>query len=122
MTQYLLSVYTPADATPPTPDALNKIMSDLDMVNQELKAAGSWVFGGGLHGPDTATVLQLASGDVVTTDGPFTEGKEYLGGISIIRAADLDEALGWARRIARAITLPIEVRPFVDEPPAGSEG
>jgi hypothetical protein len=73
------------------------------------------VFAGGLHAPDSATVLQLKDGDVRATDGPFIEGKEYLGGISIIDVADLDAALGWAGRIARATTLPIEVRPFFDE-------
>jgi hypothetical protein len=91
-------------------------MRDLDAVNEELRAAGAWVFAGGLHAPSSATVARLRDGEVLVTDGPFAEGKEYLGGISIITAADLDDALEWGRRIARATTLPIEVRPFVDEP------
>jgi hypothetical protein len=70
------------------------------------------VFAGGLHDPGTATVLRAQGGDVVTTDGPFAEGKEHLGGITIIAARDLDEALRWAGRLARATTLPVEVRPF----------
>jgi hypothetical protein len=87
-------------------------MRELDVVNREMKAAGAWVFAGGLHPPSTATVARFRNGEVLMTDGPFVEGKEYLGGITIIDAPDLDAALGWASKIARATTLPIEVRPF----------
>jgi hypothetical protein len=73
------------------------------------------VFSGGLNAPGTATVLRFDGRDVLVTDGPFAEGKEYLGGFTIVRAADLDAALEWGRRLARVVTLPIEVRPFVDE-------
>ena len=112
--KYLLSVYQP-EGGKPDPDFLEQVMRDLNEINTELRAAGAWVFAGGLHAPDSATVLQLKDGDVRTTDGPFIEGKEYLGGLSIIDAPDLDAALGWAGRVARATTLPIEVRPFFDE-------
>jgi hypothetical protein len=81
----------------------------------ELDAAGAWVFSAGLHPPDTSTVLRLADGDVLTTDGPFLEGKEHIGGFTVIRAADLDAALDWGRKIARITTLPIEIRPLHDE-------
>jgi hypothetical protein len=114
MPQYLLSVYQP-EGDPPPPETLETIMRDLDAVNEDLKAAGAWVFAGGLHAPSTATVARLRGGEVLVTDGPFTEGKEYLGGISIIAAPDLDAALEWASRIARATTLPVEVRPFQGE-------
>ncbi|MEA2244628.1 MAG: hypothetical protein QOD24_4184 [Solirubrobacteraceae bacterium] len=114
MPQYLLSVYQP-EGDPPPPETLETIMRDLDAVNEDLKAAGAWVFAGGLHAPSTATVARLRDGEVLVTDGPFTEGKEVLGGISIIAAPDLDAALEWASRIARATTLPIEVRPFQGE-------
>jgi hypothetical protein len=113
MTQYLLSIYQPAGGPPP-PDVLDKIMSDLDALNQELKAAGAWVFAGGLHPASTATVLRPREGDVLTTDGPFAEGKEHIGGFTIVRAPDLDAALEWGRRLALATTLPVEVRPFQD--------
>jgi hypothetical protein len=88
--------------------------------NQELEASGAWVFQGGLHPPSTATVLRPAGGDVLITDvlitdGPFTEGKEHVGGFSIITAPDLDAALRWGRKLALATTLPIEVRPFQGE-------
>jgi hypothetical protein len=114
MKQYLLSVYQPV-GDPPPPATLQKIMRDVDAVNRELKAAGAWVFAGGLHAPSTATVARAQSGEVFVTDGPFAEGKECLGGISIIRAPDLDAALEWGGKLARATTLPIEVRPFQDE-------
>ena len=114
MKQYLLSVYQP-EGDPPPPDVLEKVTRDVDAFNQELKAAGAWVFAGGLHPPSTATVVRLQDGDVLMTDGPFTEGKEYLGGFTIVKAPDLDSALEWGRRLARVVTLPIEVRPFVDE-------
>jgi hypothetical protein len=113
MKQYLLSVYQP-EGDPPPPETLEKVMRDVDAVEQELKAAGLWVFDGGLHPPSTATVVRLQDGEILTTDGPFAEGKEHLGGFTIIRAPDLDAALGWAGRFARATTLPIEVRPFQD--------
>jgi hypothetical protein len=114
MKQYLLSVYQPdADTLPP--DDLEKIMQDVDALDQELRDAGVWVFAGGLHPPSTATVLRPEGGDLLTTDGPFAEGKEHIGGFTIIKASDLDAALEWGRRLARATTLPVEVRPFQDE-------
>lgn len=87
-------------------------MRQLDIVNRDMKAAGVWVFAGGLHAPSSATVVRFRDDEVLITDGPFAEGKEYLGGISIVDVPDLDAALSWADRIARATTLPIEVRPF----------
>lgn len=116
MTQYLLSVVQPDDEPEPAPDVLEKIMRDVDAVNEEIKAAGAWVFGGGLHPASTDTVVQLKDGEMVMTDGPFAEGKEHIGGFWIIDAPDLDAALEWARKGTRACTLPIEVRPFQDEP------
>jgi len=114
MKQYLLSVYQP-EGDPPPPEVLEKVMRDVDAWNQELKAAGAWVFAGGLHPPGTATVVRLQDGEVLTTDGPFAEGKEHIGGFTIIKAPDLDAALEWGRKATRATTLPVEVRPFQDE-------
>ena len=114
MKQYLLSVYQPDGGQPP-PEFLENVMRDIYAWHQELKAAGAWVFTAGLHPPSTATVLQVKDGDVLITDGPFTEGKEHIGGFTIIKAPDLDTALEWGRKAARAITLPIEVRPLHDE-------
>jgi hypothetical protein len=114
MKRYLLSVYQP-DGEPPDPQELDRITRDVGAFNDELKAAGAWVFAGGLHPSSTATVVRLEGGEMLTTDGPFTEGKEHLGGLCIIDAPDLDAALEWGRKAARATTLPIEVRPFQDE-------
>jgi hypothetical protein len=114
MKQYLLSVYEP-EGDPPPPDELNAIMQRVHALQAELKAAGVWVFSGGLHAPSTATVVRVKDGDVITTDGPYVEGKEHIGGFTIIKAPDLDAALEWGRKAARAITLPIEVRPFRDQ-------
>ncbi|MEU5951302.1 YciI family protein [Streptomyces sp. NPDC047525] len=111
MNQYLLSIYQP-DGGVPDPEFLEPIMRDVEAVNAELREAGAWVFAGGLFPPSTATVVRLKDNEVLTTDGPYVEGKEHLGGFTVIRAADLDEALAWGRKLARAITLPIEVRPL----------
>ncbi|HEY3471584.1 MAG TPA: YciI family protein [Amycolatopsis sp.] len=112
MKQYLLSIYQPDGPTPP-PEVLDKVMAKLDTLNADLKAAGAWVFAGGLHPPSTATVLRAADGETLVTDGPFTEGREHLGGFTIITAPDLDAALEWGGRLADAVApLPVEVRPF----------
>ena len=111
MKQYLLSVYQP-EGPAPAPEILEGIMRDVDALRQEMKTAGAWVFSGGLYPASTATVVRLKDREVLTTDGPYIEGKEHLGGFTIIRAADLDAALDWGRKLARATTLPIEVRPF----------
>lgn len=115
MKQYLLSVYQP-DGDPPPPEMLEPIMREVRALQDELEAAGAWVFSGGLHPPSTATVLRVKDGEVITTDGPYIEGKEHIGGFTVIKAPDLDAALEWGRKAARAITgLAIEVRPFQDE-------
>src|SRR5271166_4384731 len=106
MTQYLLSVYQP-DGDPPPPEVLGKIMQDLGAWRDELTAAGGWVFNVGLHAPSTATVVRLADDQILTTDGPFTEGKEHVGGFNVITAPDLDAALEWACKLARITTLPV---------------
>lgn len=117
MRQYLLSIYQP-DSDPPPPEFLEPIMRDVEAVNAELRAAGAWVFAAGLHPSSTATVARLKDDEILTTDGPYIEGKEHLGGFTVIQAPDLDAALGWGRKLARATTLPIEVRPLQD----GSRG
>lgn len=113
---YLLSIQQPGDGTPPPPEVIEPIMREVGAFNEELKAAGAWVFAGGLHPPGTATVLRPTEGEVLVTDGPYAEGKEHVGGITIVAASDLDAALGWGRKLARATTLPVEVRPFQGDP------
>jgi hypothetical protein len=111
MKQYLLSIYQP-DGTP-EPEVLAPIMRDLDALDQEMREAGAWVFAGGLHPPATATVLRASGDEVLVTDGPFIEAREFLGGFTVVQAPDLDAALGWGRRLATVVApLAIEVRPF----------
>ncbi|HUA23532.1 MAG TPA: YciI family protein [Steroidobacteraceae bacterium] len=113
MKQYLLSMYQP-EGPIPSPEVLEPIMREIGALREEMQTAGAWVFSGGLHAPATATVVRMKDREFLTTDGPFAEGKEYVGGFTIVRAADLDAALGWARKLVRITTLPIEVRPFQD--------
>jgi hypothetical protein len=114
MKQYLLSVYQPEGEPPP--EVLEAAMRDVDLLNEEVKAAGAWIFAGGLHPASTATVLRMQDGDLLMTDGPFVEGKEHIGGFWIIGAGDLDAALAWGRKATVACGLPVEVRPFQEEP------
>ena len=109
--KYLLSIYQP-EGPPPPPEFLTPIIEKVNAVNEELQAAGVWVFAGGLHPPSTATVVRMQGGERLVTDGPFTETKEQVGGFTVIKAADLDAALDWGAKLSRATTCPIEVRPF----------
>ena len=114
MKQYLLSIYHPDE---PIPDAavMAQITHDVLALNEELRAAGAWVFAAGLHPSTTATVLQARGADVLVTDGPFAEGKEHIGGFWVIKAPDLDSALEWGRKATRACTAPVEVRPMRED-------
>ena|ERR1700744_477717 len=110
MTQYLLSVYP--YGTPLTEEQMQESYKNVDAFNQELKQAGAWVFAGGLEEASTATVVRAPGGRVVTTDGPFAETKEQLGGFWVVEAPDLDAALEWAGKGTVACGAPVEVRPF----------
>ena len=114
MKQYLLSIYQP-DGDPPPPEVLEPIMRDITAVDEDMRAAGAWVFNAGLYPPSTATVVRAADGGMLVTDGPFAEGKEHVGGFTVIRAADLDEALSWGRKFTEITGLPVEVRPVVED-------
>jgi hypothetical protein len=116
MPKYMLSVHSVDGAArePMTEEQMNQSWQAINALEAEMKSAGAWVFSGRLHGSDTATVVRLSGGEVVTTDGPFVEAREHLGGFYIIEAADLDAALGWASKVTRTISAPIEVWPFVD--------
>lgn len=116
MTQYLLSVHMVEGEELPPNDIIEQMYKDVDAFNNELKAEGAWVFAGGLHPAETATVVRVTDGEVITTDGPFPEAKEQLGGFWVVTAPDLDAALALAARGATACRGPVEVRPFQDEP------
>jgi len=114
MTQYMLAVHS-VEGEDLSPEEMAQAYKDTDVLNAELQEKGVWVFGGGLHPADTATVVRVTDGEMLTTDGPFAETKEQLGGFWIIEAPDLDAALAWAAKGAVACRNPIEVRPFQDD-------
>lgn len=116
MTQYMLSVWHDGDYPTPEPDVMQTMFDQVDALNAEMIAKGAWVFGGGLHSKDSATVVRSVDGDVSMTDGPYAESKEQIGGFWVIEAPDLDAALAWAARASAACMGPVEVRPFQDEP------
>ena len=115
MSQYLLSVHSVDDEArePMTDEQMGQFMSRVGVLEEEMKSSGAWLFSGRLHEPETATVVRASGGEVLTTDGPFAESKEHLGGFYIIEAGDLDAALAWGSKTAAAIERPIEVRPFM---------
>jgi hypothetical protein len=112
MTQYLLAVHMVDGQPAPEPAEMQRMYSQVDTFNKELQREGQWVFAGGLHPPTTATVVRSSGGDVVITDGPFSEAKEQLGGFWVVEASDLDVALSLAARASAACEGPVEVRPF----------
>lgn len=113
MTQYVLNVIEPAHEPGFVPSGaqLERIVANLDALHRDMTEAGVWVFGSSLAHPSTATVVQVRDDEVLLTDGPFAEGKEHIGGFTVIDVPDLDAALDWARRCSAAVGLPIEVRP-----------
>jgi hypothetical protein len=114
MPQYLLNIIQPVGEVPP-PEILEPVMRELATLNQEMRAAGVWVFAAALHQPETTTVVRADGDALLTTDGPYAEGKEFIGGFDVIQAADLDEALTWAGKLARILVgLPVEVRPVLE--------
>lgn len=115
MPQYLLSVHAGGDAPhrpDPSPEQLQQSLVATRQLEDDLEQAGAWVFSGRLTDPGSATVVRSDHGDMLMTDGPFAESKEHVAGFYVIDAHDLDDALGWASRVAECIAMPIEVRPF----------
>lgn len=116
MTQYLLSVHGGENDAFESDDAMAAIFAAVDVFNDKLQEEGKWVFAGGLHPASTATVVNAANGKTMTTDGPYLESKEHIGGFWVIEAADLDEALRLAAEASTACAGAVEVRPFQDQP------
>jgi len=114
MAKYLLSVHSVEGEArdPMTEEEMRQFMERVGVLEEEMKSAGAWVFGGALHGPETATVVHMSGGEALSTDGPFAESKEHLGGFYIIEADDLDAAVAWAAKTTESVGKPIEVRPF----------
>ena len=114
MKRYLLGILQP-DGEPPPPESLERVMRDVHELLEESKAAGVWVFNGGLHPPGEATVVRFEDGELLVTDGPYLETREHLGGFLVVAVPDFASALAWAKKTARVIGLPIEVRQFRGE-------
>ena len=111
MPQYLLNIIQPVGEVPP-PEVLEPVMRNLAVLNEEMRSAGAWVFAAGLHQPEATTVVRADGDTVLTTDGPYAEGKEFIGGFDLIQAENLDDALVWAGKLTRVLGgLPVEVRP-----------
>ena len=118
MTQYMFAVHMVEGEPVPSDEEMQGAFRQVDEFNKEVMESGAWVFAGGLHPPTSATVVRVQDGDVLTTDGPFAETKEQLGGFWVLEAPDLDAALALAARASAACMAPVEVRPFQDEPEA----
>src|SRR5262245_11496554 len=114
MPNYMLAAHTREgdERAQMTEDQQRASWERIQTLEAEMKSEGAWVFSARLHDPDTATVVRSSNGQVVTTDGPFAESKDHLGGFYLIEAADLDAALAWGAKVSEAIGSPIEVRPF----------
>ena len=109
MPHYLISGFFPDNFDPSS--ITEATVHEINALNDELEAAGARHFAGGLSAPNQAKTLRLApSGEVLITDGPYLEAKEHVGGLSIIEAADMDEALAWCRKSVKAVGMPTEVR------------
>lgn len=106
MPQYLVNGYLPADFDPSKQD--EAMVEEIHALNREMIAAGVRKFACGLG--KTVSLRPQPNGEVLVTDGPYLEAKEHVGGLSILETADLDEALAWARRAAKACGTPVEVR------------
>ena len=122
MKQYMLAVHYVEGQAAPSQEVMEETYRDGEAGNVQLREAGAWVFAGGLHPASSATVVRMRDGEVLTTDGPFAETKEQLGGFWVIQAADLDAALAWSAKAAEACRGPVEVRPFQDIPAQEDSG
>jgi hypothetical protein len=114
MAHYLLSVHSGNGRTPAqlTDEELRRGYEQVEALEAEMQAAHALVASGRLESPESARVVRPSKGRVRTTDGPFAETKEHLGGFYVIAAPDLDAAIGWAEKVTLAINTPIEVREF----------
>jgi hypothetical protein len=121
MPHYLVCNYLPDNFDPSS--VTEEMMEEIHALNRELIAAGARKFACGIAPPAAAkTVRKQSDGKVLITDGPYTETKEHMGGFWILEAANIDEALAWAKRAAIACDVPGEVRELLFYPaPEGAE-
>jgi hypothetical protein len=112
--KYLLLIYTPESTEQPDPEVLDAVMTAYNEYTDHVRSSGAYVAAEALQPTVTATTVRVRDGQTLTTDGPFAETKEALGGFYLVEAKDLDEAIDLAARIPGAHSGSIEVRPVVD--------
>jgi hypothetical protein len=116
MTHYLLSVHMGSGERrdPPSDEQMREYAARIDVLEGDMRAASALVFSGRLDEPDSAAVIDATNGEVQTTDGPYLESKEAIGGFYIIEAPTPQAAREWASRTSAVVGMPIELRPFQD--------
>lgn len=111
MPRYLVAIHHADDYDPTVED--EAMHHDIDILNDEMVAAGVRLFVGGLHlAKDAKSLRAQPEGKVLVTDGPYLETREHVGGFWVLEAADMDEALEWGRKAVAACRAPVEVRQF----------
>src|SRR5215469_9340126 len=115
MPQYLVAIQHPENyELPADAEAMTR---DIRALNREMISAGVREFAGGLEPARKAkSVRKQASGELVVSDGPYLEAKEHVGGLWLLKCADMNEAVEWARKAAVACRVPVEVREFLAIP------
>ncbi|MFL5679574.1 MAG: YciI family protein [Chloroflexota bacterium] len=114
--RYLLLIYTPEPTTPPAPETMQAQSEAYAKFTTDIRTRGVMQAGEALEPTTTATTVRVRDGRTITTDGPFAETKEALGGFYLIEARDLDEAIEVAAGIPGAAYGSIEVRPIWERP------
>jgi len=110
--EFLVAIHHPDDYDPSVSED-EAMAREIDVLNEEMIAAGARVFVGGLQPARNAKSLRANSdGEVLVIDGPYLDSKEHVGGLWVLEAADMDEALAWGRKAVVACRAPVEVRPF----------
>jgi hypothetical protein len=113
--QYMLLIYAPEEYWADRSDEERAAMSqEYSAVTQEMQNAGAFVAGDALQPIATATTVRVNAGEALTTDGPFAETKEQLGGYYLLDVESIDEALEWAAKLPAARHGSIEVRPVMN--------
>ncbi len=112
--QYLLLIYEAESAMMNMTEAdQGQLIADYNAFTEDIKKSGNWIAGDALQPVSAATTVRVRDGKAMTTDGPFAETREQLGGYYLVEAKDLDEATAIARKIPTARTGSIEVRPIM---------
>jgi hypothetical protein len=120
--KYLLTIYNDESGFgEATPEQIQQVMAAYEAFGREVSGAGAMLGGEGLQPSSTATTVRVRDGETVTSDGPFADTREQLGGYYLLECRDLDEAIGWAAKIPGAQDGTIEVRPVMDYEAVGAQ-